>query len=169
MMLPSAPPFRSLMLCAVLVAGVLPGASSAQTSVNRYGNPARVKPAPTTPAITVRDLQIRLYQFADDSMQGRQVGRVGNRKATDFLASEAKRIGLLPAGTNGGYFQNLPYHLRKFTDQSLVVVDGNPLGWNTDVVAVPGQRAPRPVVNAEVIFGGTQGDTTTQISGAEAV
>ena len=169
MMLPSAPPFRSLMLCAVLVAGVLPGASSAQTSVNRYGNPARVKPAPTTPAITVRDLQIRLYQFADDSMQGRQVGRVGNRKATDFLASEAKRIGLLPAGTNGGYFQNLPYHLRKFTDQSLVVVDGNPLGWNTDVVAVPGQRAPRPVMNAEVIFGGTQGDTTTQISGAEAV
>jgi hypothetical protein len=31
----------------------------------------------------------------------------------------------------------------------------------------PGQRAPRPIANAEVIFGGTAGDTTTQISAAD--
>ena len=45
-------------------------------------------------AISARDLQIRLYQFADDSMQGRQVGRVGNKKGTDYLAAEMKRLGL---------------------------------------------------------------------------
>ena len=34
-------------------------------------------PRPTVSAITANDLRTRLYQFADDSMQGRQVGRDG--------------------------------------------------------------------------------------------
>jgi len=150
---------------AILCAGAL-GAQPA--AVNRYGNPPSVKPAPTTGAIDVRDLRIRLYQFADDSMQGRQVGRVGNRKGTDYLAAEVKRLGLLPGGPNGSYFQVLPYHLRRFTEHSRVAVNGNPLAWNVDVVAVPGLRAPRPILNAEVVFGGVQGDTSTQIPAAEA-
>jgi hypothetical protein len=145
-----------------------PAAAGAQGPLNEYGNPERVKPAPTTPAITVRDLQIRLYQFADDSMQGRQVGRAGNMKGTDYIAAEVKRLGLVPAGDNGTYFQVLPYHLRKFTGHSRLTVDGNPFAWNADWVAVPGPRAPRPVSGVEVIFGGTQGDTTTQISAAQA-
>jgi hypothetical protein len=136
--------------------------------VNRYGNPPRVRPAPTTAAITVRDLQIRLYQFADDSMQGRQVGRYGNKKGTDYIAAELKRLGIQPGGENGGYFQTLPYHLRRYEPTSRVAVDGNPLQWNDEVVAVPGQRAPRPIADAPVIFGGTVGDTTTQISAAQA-
>ncbi|MEY4855190.1 MAG: hypothetical protein RLZZ97_20 [Gemmatimonadota bacterium] len=144
----------------------LPAQGAAKT--NQYGNPATLKPAPTKAAIDVRDLQIRLYQFADDSMLGRQVGRVGNKKGTDMIAAEVKRLGLLPAGDNGTYFQTLPYHLRKFTNHSRLTVDGNPLVWNTDFVAVPGQRAPRPIAGAEVVFGGTQGDSTTQISAADA-
>jgi len=118
----------------------------------------------TTKDITANDLRTRLYQFADDSMQGRQVGRVGNMKGTDYIAAEVKRLGLVPAGDNGTYFQVLPYHVRKFTDHSRLTVDGNPLAWNADWVAVPGPRAPRPIANAEVIFGGTEGDTTSQIS-----
>ncbi len=58
----------------------------------------------------MRDLQIRLYQFSDDSMQGRQVGRVGNMKGTNYIAAEVKRLGLVPAGDNGTFFQVLPYH-----------------------------------------------------------
>ena len=131
----------------------LPALLSAQgaAKTNQYGNPATLKPAPTKAAIDVRDLQIRLYQFADDSMLGRQVGRVGNKKGTDMIAAEVKRLGLLPAGDNGTYFQTLPYHLRKFTDHSRLTVDGNPLVWNTDFVAVPGQRAPRPIAGAEPV------------------
>lgn len=154
-----------LLGAALLVPAVL---SAQRPAVNRYGNPERVRPAPTTPGITVRDLQIRLYQFADDSMQGRQVGRVGNEKGTDFIAAELKRLGVQPAGVNGTYFQNLPFHRRRFTDHSRVTVNGNPLTWNMDVVAVPGTRAPRPVVDAEVVFGGVQGDTSRQISAAQA-
>ncbi len=148
----------------------LPAPLSAQgaAKTNQYGNPATLKPAPTKAAIDVRDLQIRLYQFADDSMLGRQVGRVGNKKGTDMIAAEVKRLGLLPAGDNGTYFQTLPYHLRKFTDHSRLTVDGNPIAWNTGFLAVPGLRAPRPIAGVEVVFGGTQGDSTTQISAADA-
>jgi hypothetical protein len=150
-----------LLVAALTIAPSLAVAQSAP--VNRYGNPERMRPAPTAPAITPRDLQIRLYQFADDSMQGRQVGRVGNKKGTDYIAAEVKRLGLLPAGDNGTYFQVLPYHLRKFTEHSKLTVDGNPLQWNVDFVAVPGARAPRPALETEVIFGGVLGDTLQQI------
>lgn len=146
-----------------------PLALSAQDSkLNKYGNPPKVTPAPTTAAITVRDLQIRLYQFSDDSMQGRQVGRVGNMKGTNYIAAEVKRLGLVPMGDNGTYFQVLPYHLHSFTNHSRLSVNGNPLAWQTDWVAVPGARAPRPVSTVEVIFGGTAGDTLSQISAAQA-
>lgn len=142
--------------------------SAQQAPVNKYGNPERVAPAPTTPAIDVRDLQIRLYQFADDSMMGRQVGTIGNKKGTDMIAAELKRLGVQPAGVNGTYFQNVPFHLRRFTDHSRVTVNGNPLVWNTDVVAVPGVRAPRNFVDAEIIFGGVQGDPSRQITPEQA-
>ena len=137
--------------------------------VNAYGNPSHVAPAPTKPAIDVRDLQIRLYQFADDSMQGRQVGRFGNQKGTDYIAAEVKRLGLLPAGDNGTYFQQLPYHIRKFTNHSRLTVDGNPIGWNNEWVAVPGQRAPRAITNADVIYGGIVGDSATWIPKTQSV
>lgn len=145
---------------------LLPAVAGAQ--LNRYGNPSRMRPAPTTPAITVRDLQIRLYQFADDSMHGRQVGRVGNRKGTDYIVAELKKLGIAPAGDNGTYFQVLPYHLRSFTANSRMAVNGNPLEWNRDWVAIPGARAPRPISGVEVVFGGVAGDTSRQVTAAQA-
>lgn len=149
-----------------LLALLLPAVAGAQ--LNRYGNPSRMRPAPTTPAITVRDLQIRLYQFADDSMHGRQVGRVGNRKGTDYIVAELKKLGIAPAGDNGTYFQVLPYHLRSFTANSRMAVNGNPLEWNRDWVAIPGARAPRPISGVEVVFGGVAGDTARQVTAAQA-
>src|SRR5205085_9900229 len=140
----------------------------AQGPLNKYGNPTKLAPAPTSAAITPRDLQVRLYQFADDSMQGRQVGRIGNYKGTQMIAAEAKRLGLVPAGDNGTYFQVLPFHIKKFTDHSRLTVEGNPLEWERDWVAVPGTRAPRPIDTAQVIFGGVDGDTTRQITAAQA-
>jgi len=151
------------------VPAVFPRTAAAQgAKLNRYGNPAHVAPAPTTAAITPRDLQIRLYQFADDSMMGRQVGRLGNYKGTAMIAAEVKRLGLVPAGDNGTYFQVLPFHLKKFTDHSRLTVDGNPLAWERDWVAVPGTRAPRSIEDAEAIFGGVEGDTTREITAEQA-
>src|SRR3954467_12853636 len=152
---------------AAAAAATLPAALAAQ-KVNQYGNPQKMAPSPTSAAITVHDLQTRLYQFADDSMLGRQGGRCGNLKGTAYIAAEVKRLGLIPAGDNGTYFQVLPFHTKRFTNHSRLTVDGNPLVWEKDFVAIPGTRAPRPISAAPVIFGGVDGDTTRQISAAQA-
>jgi hypothetical protein len=159
---------RLIPLSLALLAAATPVVTQAQGKLNKYGNPATVAPAPTTAAISVRDLQIRLYAFAHDSMQGRQIGRVGNMMGTAYLAAEAKRLGLVPAGDNGTYFQVLPYHTRQFTNHSRLTANGNPLTWEKDWVPVPGARAPRAITAADVIFGGIAGDTTKQITAAQA-
>ena len=66
-------------------------------------------PRPTVSDITANDLRTRLYGFSDDSMSGRRIGEPGNYKGTSYIASEFKRLGLKPAGDNGGYFQELPF------------------------------------------------------------
>ncbi|MHB1069176.1 MAG: hypothetical protein ACYC1W_04845, partial [Gemmatimonadaceae bacterium] len=136
---------RSTLLALAAASVAISGDASAQGTLNRYGNPPTVAPAPTSSAISVKDLQVRLYTFADDSMQGRQIGRLGNKKGTDYIAAEIKKLRLLPAGDNGTYFQVLPYHLKSFTSHSRLTVDGNPLAWQKDWVAVPGIRAPRAI------------------------
>ncbi|MEX2283896.1 MAG: M20/M25/M40 family metallo-hydrolase [Gemmatimonadota bacterium] len=140
--------------------------SSAGVSAQRP-LPLKLAPRATTAAITEQDLMTRLYIFADDSMQGRQAGRVGNQKGNDYIARELRRLGVEPGGDNGTYFQELPSALRKFTDRSTLSVDGRALRWNTDFVATAGNAAPRPVMNAQVIYGGTVGDSTGLIA-AEA-
>lgn len=160
--------------CASLLVGLLSVASSvfAQTGakVNAYGNPPTLRPTATSSAIDVHDLQVRLYQFADDSMMGRQIGRLGNYKGTSYIAAEAKKMGLVPAGDNGTYFQVLPYHIRKFTNHSRLTVDGNPMPWNEQWLASPVgmTRAPRGIADADVVFGGVTGDTAAQITSNQA-
>jgi hypothetical protein len=133
-------------------------------SVNEHGNPMKLAPRPTTGAITVEDMKTRLYIFADDSMQGRQTGREGNMKGTAYIARELTRLGLRPAGDNGTFFQALPYVVRKFTANSTLSVDGQALRWQEEWVATPGRVAPRSIQNAQVIFGGSAGDSTNQIT-----
>jgi len=65
------------------------------------------RPRATSSAINAADLRTRLYVYADDSMMGREAGTPGNAKATAYLAAEAARIGLEPAGENGTYFQTI--------------------------------------------------------------
>jgi len=153
---------------ALLATALTSASAQTRAKVNQYGNPEKLAPSPTTAPITEQDLQTRLYQFADDSMLGRQVGRIGNFKGTNYIAAELKRLGVVPAGDNESYFQNLPYHFHQFTTHSRLTADGNPLAWETDWIAIPGPRAPRPIVNVPVIYGGVDGDTTQQISADKA-
>jgi hypothetical protein len=74
-------------------------------------SPASVTPRPdasTTAAITPRDLEVRLTAFAHDSMMGRAAGSFWGDKASDYVAMQFARLGLEPAGENGGWFQVVP-------------------------------------------------------------
>src|SRR3989442_902556 len=93
-------PARWAVLAALLV-GRAPAA--AQTAL-----PLKHAPQSTTAAITPADLMTRLYIYADDSMMGRRGGTEWNLKATAYIASEVKRMGLVPMGDSGTYFQWVP-------------------------------------------------------------
>jgi hypothetical protein len=142
-------------------------AAASQSPAQTNDLPLKHAPRATAAEISEKDLRTRLYIFADDSMQGRQFGREGNMKGTAYIASELKRLGIEPAGDNGTYFQALPITVRKYTDKSTLMVDGRALRWNEDFVAVPA-RSPRPLANAQVVFGGVSGDTINVITKEQA-
>ncbi|MFL5563332.1 MAG: hypothetical protein ACJ79K_17845, partial [Gemmatimonadaceae bacterium] len=89
-------------------------------------------PRPTTAEITAADLMTRLYIFADDSMMGREAGTLGNVKGTDYIAAEVKKMGLVPAGEDGGYFQTIPLKTRMVDSSSTLSVAGSPLAFGTE-------------------------------------
>ncbi len=159
---------RAVPLSALLYAAVLHAPLHAQAQLNEFGNPLKHAPRPTTAAITVADLQTRLYIFSDDSMLGRQVGREANMRGTAYIARELKRLGITPAGENGTYFQTLPYVQHRYTPKSTMTVNGRALRWLTDFVAVPGRTAPRSLEGVPVIYGGTAGDSTRHITAEQA-
>ena len=109
----------------------------------------------TTPAITAADLRSRLYAYADDSMQGRRSGTPGNVKATDFIAAEARRIGLEPAGENGSWFQTVPIVTRTIAPGSALTVDGSTFKAWDDLLPRDQGKGTRSVDGARVIYGGT--------------
>jgi len=83
----------------------------------------------TSSAITAQDLRARLYIYADDSMLGRKFETVGNRKATDYLAAEARRIGLMPAGEGYTFFQSVrPDSSSRYSGRGLAGAARNVIG-----------------------------------------
>jgi hypothetical protein len=132
--------------------------SAATTAALPFGNPYKLAPTPTSAGITESDLRTRLYIFADDSMQGRQYGRAGNMKGTEYIARELQRLGVEPAGDNGTYFQEMPVVQRKFAATSTFAVKGRALKWNDEWVPVPSPR-PREINGVAMIYGGRTLDT----------
>jgi Zn-dependent M28 family amino/carboxypeptidase len=47
--------------------------------------------------------------LADDLLEGRGTGTRGYQLAADYVRAQFEEIGLKPAGTNGTYFQNVPF------------------------------------------------------------
>lgn len=94
--------------------------------------PLKHTPERTTGAITARDLMTRLYIFADDSMMGRESGTPGNVRGTDYIASEMKRLHLVPAGDSGTYFQTIPLKTRGVDSGSTLAAGGQPLAYGSE-------------------------------------
>ena len=124
--------------------------------------PLKHAPVPTSSDISAKDLMTRLYIYADDSLQGREAGTIGNFKATEYIAAEAKRIGLVPAGDSGTYFQTLPFKTRVLDPSSTISVGGTPLVLNTEWAATGAGAVTNPAV--QTIYAGMLGDTTVVLT-----
>jgi hypothetical protein len=145
----------------------------AQPTVWPDEGPRTWAPRPTEAAITANDLRTRLYQFADDSMMGREAGTLGNIKGTDYIAAEFKRLGLEPAGENGTYFQQLDYgrqlyaanRVRLGTARTRLTpgIDWVPLAPNA-ALRVAGTVT---LTTAPTVFAGPAGDSLLPLSEAQ--
>src|SRR6478752_3927123 len=130
---------RLVTLAAAALAPALLAAQAPKpaTPVSTGPLPHKHAPQPTTANITASDLMTRLYIFADDSMLGREAGTAGNVKGTDYIAAEARRIGLEPAGESGGFFQTVPMIIRAADSSSTLEVAGSRLALGRDFLPFP--------------------------------
>jgi hypothetical protein len=114
-------------------------------------------PAATSAAISPADPRSRLYAFSDDSMLGRRSGERGGIKATDYLAAEARRLGLEPAGEGGSYFQTVPLVRRTLAPDAAIRVEGARFKAWDDLVPRDQGKGTRSVDGARVVYGGIWG------------
>ena len=174
---------RSVVTGSLLVLGLAPATIAHAQAAAR---PARVAdqrvwpdegprtwaPRPTSTEITANDLRTRLYQIADDSMRGRQIGEAGNTKTTEYIAREFRRLGLKPAGDDGTYFQALPYGATGVDVASLrLVVAGTPLTASNAFLpmaptATNGLAAAVDFNDVPAVFAGRWNDTSVVLDQA---
>lgn len=169
---------RRVLQGALVAAALMPMATMAQSRAARQTprpvwpdeGPATWAPRPTVADITANDLRTRLYQIADDSMQGRGIGELGNFKTTAYIAAEFKRLGLAPAGENGTYFQDLPWGLLQFGAAQLAT-GGRALTPRVEFVPVApnglaGTGGTAQWADVPAVFAGRWGDTAVVLDPA---
>jgi hypothetical protein len=104
---------------------------------------------PAIAAIRPSELQADLFALTDDHFRGREAGTPDELKASVWLADQARKAGLTPAGEDGTFFQFFSLQRNKISDSSTVEIDGSGfIIWKDVLVA---QTAPAQL-NAPLIF-----------------
>jgi len=105
-----------------------------------------VKP-PSLSAIREVDLRQDLFALASDAMRGKRAGTVDELRAAAWVAEQARKAGLQPAGDDGTYFQY--FQLRRTTTAaaSVLSINGTPVRlWKDAWITSPVQtRLEAPV------------------------
>ena len=125
--------------------------------------PLKYTGRPTHSAITAADAMSRLYIFADDSMMGREAGEPGGLKGTAYIEREVRRMGLIPAGDNGTFFQAVPLYKRHLDMSSALSADGTPLAIGRDYYPLYVGGTPRSINGAQVVYAGNTLDAPNLI------
>ncbi len=143
-------------------------AQQAQADWSVLERPRTLAPRPTSGPISARDLQTRLYRFADDSMGGRLLGSPGNVKGTDYIAAELKRLGLEPGGEDGTFFQTLPLVSRTLDPATMVMAGGRHFAAWDDFAPRDQGPAQRAFDGKPVIWGGDVSRADARITPEQA-
>jgi hypothetical protein len=142
---------------AVLLLAAAPlRAQSAQTS-------AAVKPPAAMKAIREQDLKRDLYVMGGDDMRGREAGTLDEMRASMWIAEEMRKIGLVPKGDMGSWFQW--WNMRRSrisTTSSSVKLGGSTLALWTDITPATNAAVD---VSATTLFVGDARDTTVDVRG----
>src|SRR3954468_16786265 len=80
---------------------------------------------PALSSIRESDLKHDMYYLASDSMRGRRAGTLDEFRAAAWMAEQAQKAGLKPAGDDGTYFQFFPLQRMMVADNSDIKVNGS--------------------------------------------
>jgi len=109
-------------------------------------------------SITIKAIRHHVEQLSDDKMEGRGPGAPGGELAAQYLADEFKKLGLQPAGTDGGWFQQVPMVGKNVTNSPSLRVtgSGSPLAfkYKDDFVGTSDLEDARIPVSGELVFAG---------------
>src|ERR1041385_8415436 len=109
---------------------------------------AQTKKAPID-AIRQEDLKRDLFELADDHFRGREAGTLDELKASMWLAEEARKAGIEPAGDDGTYFQFFNLIRERVSNRSTVKIGDRAFTLWKDVIVYEPSFA---TVNAPVVF-----------------
>jgi len=96
--------------------------------------------------------------IADDSMEGRETGSLGLRKAEAYAVEQLKRAGLEPAGSDG-FYQNIQFVQRQIDEKNSYAFltrngQANPVALGDDAYFSTRVEGTDQEVNAELVFAG---------------
>jgi len=118
---------------------------------------------PSLVAIRIQDMREDLSTLAGDAMRGRRSGTLDELKGAAWIAEQAQKAGLQPAGDNGTFFQFFPLQRVGVDGSSRILINGkNLVLWQDAWVTAPVDAN----LNDSVTWLPSFGDTlTTKVSG----
>jgi hypothetical protein len=115
--------------------------------------------APGLHAIDPARIETTTKYLSSDDLAGRGVGTPGGARAEDYVAEAFTKIGLLPAGERGTYFQTVPFREATLdaASTSLVIHHGGsdtPLVQGEGAMIRPFPRSTDVAIDAPLVFAG---------------
>ena len=93
---------------------------------------------PALLAIKESQLKNDLFALSSDSLRGKRAGTIDELRAAVWIAEQAQKAGLKPAGEDGTFFQFFPLHRSTIADYSTVIINQKPLSlWEETWVSKP--------------------------------
>ncbi len=109
--------------------------------------------APFAQTITAADLRRHLSVIAADSLEGRDTGSSGERKAARYLTEQFQRLGLKPIGTDG-YRQDIGLVTHAWAAPPYLIVGGRRRDFLQDFYLAQGTFSFPVEEKLEVVFAG---------------
>ena len=79
------------------------------------------------------NLQAHVTYLADDKLEGRRAGSLGEKLASDYIIQQFKKNGLQPRGDNNGWLQAFEiYDGKQVNPATFLFINGNDMKLNTD-------------------------------------
>ncbi|MFM7399270.1 MAG: M28 family peptidase, partial [Bacteroidota bacterium] len=109
---------------------------------------------PFAATIKAEDLKEILYVLASDSLEGRETGEKGQKKAAEFIAGQFKAAGIPPKADRNSYYQKVRLRNDTWSDLALKVGETT-FKSRADYYVYPAANADVPLISSkEVVFVG---------------